>query len=149
MKSGDRVKTDRRDAMILAKLHRAGELTVIWIPDAAHEAIRDLVRARATAGRVLSRARQHLQGFLLRHERIYRGVRAWTLAYRRWPTTVRFEHPAQLFDKCVVCTGVGDEDGTCVHRYSRPTCFVNVTIDDGRWTMRRYRRWSIVHRQRV
>jgi transposase len=95
MKSGDRVKTDRRDAMILAKLHRAGELTAIWIPDAAHEAIRDLVRARATAGRVLSKARQHLQGFLLRHERIYRGVRAWTLAYRRWLTTVRFEHPAQ------------------------------------------------------
>src|ERR1700682_5754550 len=46
MKSGDRVKTDRRDAMMLAKLHRAGELTAIWIPDAAHEAIRDLVRAR-------------------------------------------------------------------------------------------------------
>src|SRR6516162_1844378 len=95
IKSGDRVKTDRRDAMMLAKLHRAGELTAIWIPDAAHEAIRDLVRARATAGQVLSKARQHLQGFLLRHDRIYRGVRAWTLAYRRWLTTVRFEHPAQ------------------------------------------------------
>ena len=95
MKSGDRVKTDRRDAMILAKLHRAGELTAIWVPDAAHEAMRDLVRARATAGRVLSKARQHLQGFLLRHEQIYRGARAWTLAYRRWLTTVRFDHPAQ------------------------------------------------------
>ena len=95
MKSGDRVKTDRRDAMMLAKLHRAGELTAIWIPDATHEAIRDLVRARATAGRVLSKARQHLQGFLLRHGRIYRGARAWTQAYWRWLTTVRFEHPAQ------------------------------------------------------
>jgi len=95
MKSGDRVKTDRRDAMMLAKLHRAGELTKIWIPDAAHEAMRDLVRARATAVRVLSKARQHLQGFLLRHDRIYRGVRAWTKAYRRWLTTVRFDHPAQ------------------------------------------------------
>ena len=94
IKAGDRVKTDRRDALMLAKLHRAGELTAIWIPDAAHEAMRDLVRARATAGRVLSKARQHLQGFLLRHERIYRG-RAWTLAYRRWLTTVRFAHPAQ------------------------------------------------------
>ena len=72
MKAGDRVKTDRRDAMMLAKLHRAGELTPIWIPDAAHEAMRDLVRARATAVRVLSKARQHLQGFLLRHDRIYR-----------------------------------------------------------------------------
>ena len=95
VKAGDRVKTDRRDAMMLAKLHRAGELTPIWIPDAAHEAMRDLVRARATAGRVLSEARQHLQSFLLRHDQIYRGVRAWTLAYRRWLTTVRFAHPAQ------------------------------------------------------
>ena len=94
-KTGDRVKTDRRDARMLAKLHRAGELTSIWIPDGAHEAMRDLVRARATAARVLSKARQHLQGFLLRHERIYRGTRAWTLAYRRWLTTVRFVHPAQ------------------------------------------------------
>jgi transposase len=95
MKAGDRVKTDRRDALMLAKLHRAGELTAIWIPDAAHEAMRDLVRARATAVRVLVKARQHLQGFLLRHDRIYRGARAWTLAYRRWLSTVRFEHPAQ------------------------------------------------------
>ena len=68
------MKTDRRDAAMLAKLHRAGELTSIWIPDAAHEAMRDLVRARATAGRVLSKARQHLQSFLLRHDQIYRGL---------------------------------------------------------------------------
>jgi transposase len=95
VKAGDRVKTDRRDAVMLAKLHRAGELTPIWIPDAAHEAMHDLVRARATASRVLSKARQHLQSFLLRHDQIYRGVRAWTLAYRRWLTTVRFAHPAQ------------------------------------------------------
>jgi transposase len=65
------------------------------VPDAAHEAMRDLVRARATARRVLGKARQHLQGFLLRHGRIYRGVRGWTRAYRRWLTTVRFDHPAQ------------------------------------------------------
>ena len=95
IKAGDRVKTDRRDARMLAKLHRAGELTPIWVPDAGHEAMRDLVRARATAGRMLSKARQHLQSFLLRHEWIYRGTRAWTLAYRRWLTTVRLDHPAQ------------------------------------------------------
>src|SRR5215469_11553623 len=95
LKAGDRVKTDRRDAMMLAKLHRAGELTAIWIPDAAHEAMRDLVRARATAGRVLSKARQHLQSFLLRHDQIYREARARTLTYRRWLTTVRFAHSAQ------------------------------------------------------
>ena len=92
---GDRVKTNRRDAMALAKLHRAGELTEVWVPDDAHEAMRDLVRARATARRVLGKARQHLQGFLLRHGRVYTGKRGWTQAYRRWLTTVRFDHPAQ------------------------------------------------------
>ena len=95
VKAGDRVKTDRRDATMLAKLHRAGELTAVWVPDAAHEAMRDLVRARATAVRVAGKARQHLQGFLLRHGRIYPGKKGWTKAYRRWLTTVRFAHPAQ------------------------------------------------------
>ena len=94
-KPGDRVKTDRRDALSLAKLHRAGELTAVWVPDAAHEAMRDLVRARATAVRVLGKARQHLQGFLLRNGRVYAGRTTWTLAYRRWLTTLRFAHPAQ------------------------------------------------------
>ena len=95
VKAGDRVKTDRRDAVMLAKLHRAGELTSVWVPDAAHEAMRDLVRARATAVRVTGKARQHLQGFLLRHGRVYPGKKGWTVAYRRWLTTVRFTHPAQ------------------------------------------------------
>lgn len=70
VKPGDRVKTDRRDAVMLAKLHRAGELTAVWVPDAAHEAIRDLIRARATSVRVAGKARQHLQGFFLRLDRI-------------------------------------------------------------------------------
>jgi len=95
MKAGDRVKTDRRDAAMLAKLNRAGELTAVWTPDEAHEAMRDLIRARATAVRVLGKARQHLQGFLLRHGRIYAGKKGWTLPYRRWLTTLRFAHPAQ------------------------------------------------------
>ena len=94
-KPGDRVKTNRRDATTLARLHRAGELTSVWVPDAAHEAMRDLVRARSTAARVLTKARQHLTGFLLRHGKIYAGTRAWTVAHRRWLTTVRFVHPAQ------------------------------------------------------
>jgi transposase len=95
IKAGDRVKTDRRDAVMLAKLHRAGELTSVWVPDDAHEAMRDLVRARATAVRVLGKARQHLQGFLLRHSRIYPGKKGWTGAYRRWLARVRFDHSAQ------------------------------------------------------
>ena len=94
-KAGDRIKTDRRDAVMLAKLHRAGELTAVWVPDAAHEAMRDLIRARATAVRVLGKARQHLQGLLLRHGRVYAGKKGWTSPYRRWLTTLRFDHPAQ------------------------------------------------------
>lgn len=87
------VNTDRRDAAMLAKLHRSDELTAVWVPDAAHEAMRDLVKARATATRVFGKAQQHLQDFLLRHGRIYAGKTGWTLAYRRWLTTVRFDDP--------------------------------------------------------
>jgi transposase len=67
VKSGDRVKTDRRDAEKLARCHRAGDLTPVWVPDAAHEALRDLVRAREAAKRDQHRARQRLGKFLLRH----------------------------------------------------------------------------------
>jgi transposase len=74
---GDRIKTDRRDACSLAKLHRAGELTAVWVPDAGHEAMRDLVRARLDAVRALRRARQQLSGFLLRQGCHYRRP-AWT-----------------------------------------------------------------------
>jgi hypothetical protein len=94
-KSGDRVKTDRRDATMLARLHRAGELTSVWVPDAAHEAMRDLIRLRSTVRHVLTRARQHLQGFLLRHGRSQGAARAWSVAYRRWLSTLAFDHPAQ------------------------------------------------------
>jgi transposase len=90
---GDRVKTDRRDASSLAKLHRAGELTAVWIPDAGHEAIRDLVRARLDAVQALRRARQQLSGFLLRQGCHY-GRPAWTQLHRRWLAGLRFDQPA-------------------------------------------------------
>ena len=84
-KTGDRVKTDRRDALGLAELDRAGVLTPVWVPDADHEEMRDLVRARAAAVRALRRARQQLTGFLLRHGQLRHG-RNWTLARRPWRT---------------------------------------------------------------
>jgi transposase len=90
-RAGDRVKTDRRDAASLARLHRAGELTAVWVPDAAHEAMRDLVRARLDAVHALRRARQQLSGFLLRQGCHY-GRPAWTKLHRRWLTGLRFEH---------------------------------------------------------
>ncbi len=91
---GDRVKTDRRDCLGLAKLDRAGELTAVWVPEPAHEALRDLVRARAASVRALRRARQQLTGFLLRHGCVRAG-KNWTLAHRRWLARLRFEQPAQ------------------------------------------------------
>jgi transposase len=94
-RAGDRVKTDRRDAASLAGLHRAGELTAIWVPDAAHEAMRDLVRARASAVRLVRKSRQQLSGFLLRHARYYPGAKTWTRSHRAWLAGVRFDHPAQ------------------------------------------------------
>jgi transposase len=70
-RSGERIKTNRRDAVTLARLHRAGELTGVWAPDAAHEAVRDLVRAGEAAAADLRRKRRQLLSFLLRHSRIY------------------------------------------------------------------------------
>lgn len=67
VKAGDRVKTDRRDADKLAVLYRGGQLTPVWVPDAEHEALRDLVRAREAAKQDQLRARHRLQKFLLRH----------------------------------------------------------------------------------
>jgi len=90
-RAGDRIKTDRRDAVSLAKLHRAGELTAVWVPDAWHEAMRDLVRARLDAVHSLRRARQQLSGFLLRQGCHY-GRPAWTKLHRRWLAGLKFEH---------------------------------------------------------
>ena len=69
VKAGDRVKTDRRDALKLARSYRAGDLTPVWVPDAAHEALRDVVRAREAAKKDQLRARHRLGKFLLRHDR--------------------------------------------------------------------------------
>jgi transposase len=91
---GDRIKTDRRDATALARLHRAGELTQVWVPDPEHEAMRDLVRARADMAEALRKARQRLNGFLLRHGRNYDAKR-WTWRHREWLMGQTFPHPAQ------------------------------------------------------
>jgi transposase len=101
-KPGDRVKTDRRDAINLAKLHRAGELTPVWVPDPAHEAIRDLVRARQAAVRTVRQARQQLSGFLLRHGHHYNRP-AWTLMHRRWLARLTFEHAVHyvVLEDCI------------------------------------------------
>ena len=97
VKSGDRVKTDRRDALKLARNYRAGELTAVWVPDAAHEALRDVVRAREAAKKDQLRARHRLSKFLLRHgRRPPMGVKPWTMKYLEWvKREVHFEQLAQ------------------------------------------------------
>jgi transposase len=93
-KPGDRVKTNRRDAVSLARLLRAGELTAVWVPDEGHEAIRDLVRARAAAVEALRVHRQQVSAFMLKHGRTYPRKKGWTMRYLRWLQEQRFDHPA-------------------------------------------------------
>src|SRR5918998_3410774 len=93
-KPGVRVKTNRRDAISLARLLRAGELTDVWVPDEAHEALRDLVRARETAVEDLRRKRQAITSLLLKHGRTYSGRKPWGEMHRRWLERQAFEHPA-------------------------------------------------------
>jgi len=96
VKAGDRVKTDRRDAEKLARCYRAGDLTAVWVPDASHEALRDLVRARLAAKRDQLRARHRLGKFLLRQgRRAPAGTTAWTAKYLAWVKQQRFEQGAQ------------------------------------------------------
>ncbi len=94
-RSGDRVKTDRRDAIMLARLARAGELTPVRVPDAADEAVRDLVRAREDAVRECRNARHRLKALLLRNGITYAGKSAWTAAHLRWLATLKMNHPTQ------------------------------------------------------
>lgn len=92
---GQRVKTDRRDAVKLARFLRSGDLTPVHVPDAATEAMRDLERARTDAVKAERAARLQLSHFLLRHGRRYPGKRAWTQEHFRWIKAQQFEHEAQ------------------------------------------------------
>ena len=94
-KASDRVKTDRRDALTLARLFRAGELTFVHVPDEADEAIRDLVRTRLRAVQDLRRCRQRIKGFLLRYGRRYSGQSSWTAAHLEYLSRQKFEYPGQ------------------------------------------------------
>jgi transposase len=93
-RAGDRVKTDKRDAGRLARLHRAGELTAIRVPTEAEEAVRDLVRARAALLADRKRAQQRLTAMLLRHGRVWRSGSCWTQAHEQWIAAQRFTEPA-------------------------------------------------------
>lgn len=93
-KAGERIKTDRRDALKLARLLRAGELTAVWVPDTEQEAMRDLTRARDDMKGQERKARQQLNAFVLRHgEHWPRGKKRWTKTHFNWLESIRFEQP--------------------------------------------------------
>jgi transposase len=127
-RAGDRVKTDRRDAASLAKLHRAGELTAVWVPDVGHEAMRDLVRARLDAVHSLRRARQQLAGFLLRQGCHY-GRPAWTKLHRRWLAGLNFGQAVHhiVLEDYVTAVEVAEA------RRDRLTAQIEATLAD--WTL--------------
>src|SRR5262249_48603739 len=94
-KAGDRVKTNRRDAVSLAKLLRADELTAVWVPDERHEAMRDLSRARQAVKKDLQGKRQQISSLMLRLGRIYPGKTTWGPAHTKWLMAQKLEHREQ------------------------------------------------------
>jgi transposase len=110
-KPGDRVKTNRRDALSLARQLRAGELTPVWVPDARHEAMRDLTRARGAAVCDLRSKRQQISGFLLRLGRHYPGKRTWSKAHMAWLASQKLEHAEQriAFEEMVLAVRQAEE----------------------------------------
>jgi len=94
-KSGDRIKNDRRDALNLARLHRSGDLTAVYVPTTEDEAMRDLTRGREDAVKALRIARQMLLSFLLRHGHRYSGQSYWSTAHKNWIARIKMPHRAQ------------------------------------------------------
>jgi transposase len=115
-RSGDRVKTDKRDARKLARLLRAGELTAVYIPEATDEAMRDLCRARTDAVDDRRRSRHRLKGFLLRHGYRYQGKSSWTAAHERYLRELILPHPAMkaiLEEYLIAIAAAGERIARC------------------------------------
>ena len=113
--SGDRIKNDRRDAIKLARLHRAGELTPVYVPCAEDEAIRDLSRAREDAKEAEKKSRQRLSAFLLRQGHRFTGRTPWSTAHMRWIADIKMPHPAQQ----IVLQEYVDSISECADRVER------------------------------
>ena len=124
-RSGDRIKTDRRDAINLVRLFRAGELTSIYVPTEEDEAIRDLVRCRDDMRRLERKARQRLLAFLLRHGHHYSGKRHWTKGFYKWLATIKFSEPAQQITLQEYIDTVND----CSERVKRLTQHIQTRVE--------------------
>ncbi len=116
-KSGDHLKNDKRDCLSLARLHRSGELTPIYVPNAEDEALRDLVRARSDAQNAHKRAKQQLKAFLLRHNKVFPGKTSWSKNYFNWLGDLTMAHPAQH----ITLQEYIDAVNTCHNRVARLT----------------------------
>ena len=125
-RSGDRIKTDRRDAINLVRLFRSGELTSIYIPTPEDEAIRDLIRCRDDMRRFERKARQRLLSFLLRHGYQYSGKKHWTKGFYTWLATVRFSRPAQQ----VTLQEYIDVTNECSERIQRITQQIQIHVEE-------------------
>jgi len=128
-RAGDRVKTDRRDAVTLARLHRAGELRPIYVPNESDEALRDLVRAREDAVEVTREAKQRLKAFVLRHGLRYRGCTGWTIPYRRWLAGLTMPEPAPQIALQEYLATVEEAE----QRVSRLTAQLQQLVPSWRW----------------
>jgi transposase len=128
-RSRDRIKTDRRDSLKLAGLARAGELKPIYVPDAADEAMRDLVRAREDAVIVQRQGRQRLSALLLRNDIRYAGKTAWTEGHRRWISRLALPIAAQriAFEEYVQAVSESTE------RVERFTRAIEQQLSGWRW----------------
>src|SRR5499427_5262390 len=108
-RAGDRVKTNRRDAVSLAKLLRAGELTAVWVPDERHEAMRDLSRARQAAKKDLQGKRQQISSLMLRLGRCYPGKKTWGPAHMTWLRSQKLQQREQRIALEELLEGVRQE----------------------------------------
>lgn len=122
-KSGERVKNDRRDATKLATLHRAGELTAVYVPHQEDEALRDLVRARGDIQKSLRKIKQQINAFLLRHGIGYSGKSKWSKAHLNWLTTIKMPHPAQQIAFTEYLDALTNSDARVIRINKQIECF--------------------------
>jgi transposase len=127
---GDRVKSDRKDAELLARLLLAGQLRPVTVPPEWLESIRHLARAREAVRRDLSRARHRVSKLLLLHGRVYPGKPSWTQAHRSWLGTQAFDHEPTEFAFCDLIAAV---DGLLARREALDERLSRLATDERLW----------------
>lgn len=149
-RAGDRIKTDRRDCLNLARLAYAGQLAPIYVPDERDEAMRDLVRAREDVVCVQRQARQRLQALLLRNEIRYAGKTAWTAAHRRWLADLKLHDPAQQIAFEEYVRSIEEAEA----RLQRLSQVIGVQLETWRWkplveALQAFRGIHVIHGVRI